>query len=306
MTELQHEHEGDSAAPERKFYQELREIAEQNNRDANEVTEPDRLTNEAISTNIHEQLRRVDNVPQNEKRRNLTEHTQLDRNQLDAAVGYHEEESRGLEWVQTDKIIGRNDKKEDGWAHEYDTRQGRIAEIAEAIIRGAADDIEEVFHPDNPNQRIKLIEVSGPEGPIYYVEDGTHRVSGALLAGLEQLPADVYRTEYPLEITPKSDAETRDWQDKIGAGLIDGEFNKRVGSDGVPFQTLTVRSEVVPWIRTTSQWDMQKVSQAYEKLYPGSLDNLSIPRDALVDPVANNYFMVGRYDEWAAQHPTAV
>lgn len=33
-------------------------------------------------------------------------------------------------------------------------------------------------------------------------------------------------------------------------------------------------------------------------MYPGTLDNLPIPKEALLDPVANNYFMAGRWQEW--------
>lgn len=56
--------------------------------------------------------------------------------------------------------------------------------------------------------------------------------------------------------------------------------------------------EVLPWMRTQSQNELTNISRTYEKLYPGSLDKLNIPRDALIDPIANNYFMAGRWKEW--------
>jgi hypothetical protein len=59
-----------------------------------------------------------------------------------------------------------------------------------------------------------------------------------------------------------------------------------------------VEKEVVPWIRTTSQAEMIQISRMYERLYPGAFDKLDIPRDALVDPIANNHFMAGRWKEW--------
>ena len=33
-------------------------------------------------------------------------------------------------------------------------------------------------------------------------------------------------------------------------------------------------------------------------MYPGALEKLPIPRDILVDPIANNYYMARRWDEW--------
>lgn len=203
-------------------------------------------------------------------------------------------------WVQTDKIVGRSYEQPDSWASEIEARKGRTVEVAKEIIDsdGNATAMEHVFHPDTPTQRIKLTGIDGPAGPMYYVDDGTHRVEGSMLAKLAEIPAEVKGVSYPLEQTAVDESQVYDWQRKIELGLIDGEIQDYTSENGNPMKKLVVKSETLPWIRTTSQTDLLKISKVYEELYPGSLDHLKIPRQALVDPIANSYFMAGRWEEW--------
>jgi hypothetical protein len=208
------------------------------------------------------------------------------------------EDTSTFRWVETNKIIGRTGANEQGggWSHEYEARKGRIAEIAKQLSSKAG--VENVFHQEKPHERIKLIAINGPQGPMYTVRDGTHRIAGAKAAELSIIPCEVQVQKYPSEQLTRSLDDVADWGRKISRGLIVGTIEVEKDSVGDDLYFLHTESEVLPWMRTTSQAKFLKISQVYEKLYPGSLDKLSIPRDALIDPIANNYFMVGRMEEW--------
>lgn len=210
-------------------------------------------------------------------------------------------------WAQTDKIVGASLKKIEGWAYESDDRKGRINEIAGDLVEGKGDPktLEHVFHAQKQHERIRLTAIDGPSGPIYAVDDGTHRVSASKLIGLDEIPADISVMQYPVEIsTDIDDIRLSDWQRKIELGLIDGVIEDFKDSNGQQGKRLTVKSEVLPWIRASVD-DIAEVSTVYETLYPGSLDNLPIPKQALLDPVANSFYMNGKWDQWLQQHPTA-
>lgn len=221
----------------------------------------------------------------------------------DTLVGV--DQSSKFAWVPTDKIVGKTWENPDGWASEIEARKGRVVQVAGEIINSGGDQkvMEHVFHINKAGERIKLTAINGPSGPMYYVDDGTHRVSACMAAGLTEIPCDIKNITYPLEQIALNGEQVEDWRIKIARGLIDGEINEHTDAKGNKMQKLVVKSEVLPWIRTTAQHNLLKISRIYEKLYPGSLDNLKIPRDALIDPVANNYFMLGRWEEWTQSHP---
>lgn len=208
------------------------------------------------------------------------------------------ESDSAFRWVETSKIVGRPGANEQsgGWSHEYEARKGRITEIVKQL--SSKTGIENVFHQEKPHERIKLIAMNGPQGPMYTVRDGTHRVAGAKAAELAMIPCEVQAQKYPSEQLTRSLDEVADWERKISRGLIVGTIEVEKDSVGDDLYVLHTISEVLPWMRTTSQAKFLKISQMYEKLYPGSLDKLSVPRDALIDPIANNYFMAGRMEDW--------
>ena len=261
-----------------------------------------------ITERISEQVKQLAKdgiVPQDEVLRarmeSLEEMPIIDTSEFMDVYNRKEEDST-YRWVETDKIIGRpfgEDYKE-GWAHEYNDRQGRLVEVAKSLLEVDAnqESIERVFHPNNKEERLKLTAINGPEGPIYLADDGTHRVGGIKLAGLTEIPAEVASIEYPMTTKDWSQEKFDDWQKKIDLGLIKGEIGEGLNKSGKKVQQLKVESEVCEWIRTVEQSRLIKISRMYEQVYPGSLDSLPIPRDALVDQVANNYYMEGKWEEW--------
>ena len=210
-------------------------------------------------------------------------------------------EKSSFELVDTEKIVGRPnaDNYEDGWAHEYNERQGRIGEIVDQINNPENEaGVERIFHTeDQPGDRIKLASYEGPAGPIYSVFDGTHRVAGVKASGLEKMPAEVFRTEYPYEKTTANKEEVADWQDKIDRGFITGSIETVETEDGER-SVLKVENEVLPWIRAQSQNDIFKINQIYEKQYPGALEQVGFPKETLTDRTALWAYMDGNFDQW--------
>ena len=219
----------------------------------------------------------------------------------DAELGL--DEAREFTSVDVTKIVGRPsaDQWRDGWAHEYEARAGRIDSVEAAIRSGDPQLIENIFHTQKPDERIKLSAYDGPAGPMYGVEDGTHRVAGSMRAGLEEIPASVRRIKFPFSFRGRAVEQAQDIRSKIALGMIDGEIQETKDEHGEPIYTYVIRHEVLPWLHTTSQRDLIKISRMYEQLYPGTLNDLPIPRDALVDPIANNYYMAGKWPEWETQ-----
>ncbi len=238
-----------------------------------------------------------------ENRRNvLLQEQVLDTNYFNLVAARLDE--RGFYWVPVDRIVGRPfaSKNPNGWAHEYKGREGRIREIAEEILRIQEESskyVEEVFHFRQPSARIKVIEIQGPAGSFYIVEDGSHRVAGAKLLGLEEIPCQIKEIKYPLEITFTQEEENivLDWRKKMELGIIEGSI-KEEEINGRKLYRIKIERELLPWLRITNPFLISVISKVYETLFPGSLDNLPIPKEALLDPKAYEYYINGRWEEW--------
>lgn len=256
-----------------------------------------------VSKRIHEQVagstKALTLEDLERRRQELKNHPQLSSKTLtDTLVGVDKQAT--FSWAQTDKIVGRTWEQPDSWASEIEARKGRVAQVAKEIIDsdGNPQTMERIFHPEKTSERIKLTAIMGPAGPMYYVDDGTHRIAASMAAGIAEIPCDVKGISYPLEQVATDGYQAEDWERKIDKGLIDGEIQDYISENGRKMKKLIIRSEILPWIRTTSQTDLIKISRVYEQLYPGSLDNLTVPKQTLLDPIANNYYMAGRWEEW--------
>jgi hypothetical protein len=220
------------------------------------------------------------------------------------------EEDQRFSWVETDKIVGRPFAQDfsDGWSYEYHSRKGRIVQIAMNLLQGVLQDrddivkaeIEHVFHQNKPYERIQLLVLKGPGGPIYLVEDGTHRVAAAKLLGLKRIPCSVRSIKYPLKQVTTDREMFEYWQRAINLGLIQGSSNIVDRNGSTTRYEIQVITELFPWVRVYEQYKFLRINRIYEKVYPDSLRNFSIPRDALVDEVANNHFMAGpeKWQDW--------
>lgn len=111
------------------------------------------------------------------------------------------------------------------------------------------------------------------------------------------MPAEVFKAKYPVIHETYDEDVIYEWQKLIDRGLVQGSIEKTEDISGKTKYSVKIEKEVLSWIRS-SQNNLIKISKLYEKMYPGTLDNLPIPKEALLDPVANNYFMAGRWQEW--------
>ncbi len=245
------------------------------------------------------------------KRLSLSQQPIIDSSRFSEALALVESQKNlKFSWVETNKVIGRPFARDydDGWAHEYHSRQGRTVDIAMSLLQGVRESednfikqaIEHVFHPNKPHERIKVLALYGPSGPIYLVEDGTHRVAAAKLLGLSRIPVDVVNITYPLTQTTYEAETSQYWQKLIELGLIEGSISVFGTEVGKPCYKILVLQELLPWIRVSGQARFLQINKIYEQIYPGSLEGLAMPRDALLDPVANNHFLAGKemWEKW--------
>ena len=149
------------------------------------------------------------------------------------------------------------------------------------------------------SERIKLAGYEGPAGPIYTVLDGTHRVAGVKASGLEKMPAEIYRTNYPYEKSSADAEEIADWQSKIERGFITGTI-ETIETEHGKQSVLSVTSEVLPWIRVRNQNDVFKINQIYNQQYRGAIEQVGFPIETLTDKTAFWAYMDGNFDQWKA------
>lgn len=261
--------------------------------------ESDGITQTQVTERIKEQTSEVGPLTEENMRQRqaaLKDKPLLEAPALKSEVGKLSEKEV-FEWVDVSKIVGRSNDFPGGWSYEYTSKAGRAIDVAKSLHSGDTDKIERIFHTNSPDDRIKLTRIDGPAGPFYFVDDGSHRVIGSEVAGMSEIPCDVSSLGYPKKDMTADPFLAKRWQRLIDFNLIEGQIEEQTDAKGETFYTINVASEVLPWIRSDES-DLNKISEVYEELYPGSLDNLAIPRDALVDPVANKYFMQGRWDEW--------
>lgn len=259
----------------------------------------DVITQEQVTEKIIEQTSEIGPMTEETMRQRLEalkDKPLLEAPTLKSMIG-KSSENEDFRWVVVSKIVGRSNDFPGGWSFEYPSKAGRSIDVAKSLHSGDTKRIERVFHTLSPKDRIKLTQIEGPAGPFYFVEDGSHRVIGSEVAGVTEIPCEVSTLGYPRNDMTADPILSKRWQRLIDFNLIDGKIEEQIGAKGETYYSISVASEVLPWIRSDES-DLNKISEVYEELYPGSLDNLPIPRDALVDPVANKYFMQGIWDEW--------
>ncbi len=211
----------------------------------------------------------------------------------------------GFHSVENDKIVGSVSLAFDNWGSEYESRSGRVEGVAKELAAGSDAGLEQVFHAEDPNQRIKLKEIAGPDGPLFIVKDGTHRVAATKLAEMPRVLAQIESASTPDHLTTKDRLKADDWQKMIDQGIIDGKVAEK--PDG-SFE-LNVDKQVLPWAGLDRN-SLIKVSKIYKQKYPGALQNLKnlktgkdLPKEIFLDEtkVALNFYLAGRWAEYQQQ-----
>lgn len=201
-------------------------------------------------------------------------------------------DDEGLKFVDTTKIVGSVSPAFEDWSTEYESRKGRVVGVAKGLLKPNDASVERIFHLKKPNEQIKLKKITGPGGDVFFAQDGTHRVAGSKLARLAAIPARIENMNKVSEVYADDKLLAEEWQGRIKKGLITGTVTQEKNR----FK-LTIEKQALPWMHLP-QAKLKKFSKFYESVYPGSLDKVGIPKDALLDDVGYNYFMADRYEEY--------
>lgn len=200
---------------------------------------------------------------------------------------YSESREEGFQMVPLNKIVGGVSSSFDSWGHEYDARRGRHLEIITELVDAAAvegdqaihDALNHVFHLDDgrSTERISLIKVRGPAGDVYFVSDGTHRLSVCKALELDSVPAEVASAR--IGEVYSTDATDRTWWGLlIEAGLVQGEVvenSLQTGPDAFKkLYSLKVEQAVVPWLNYTFR-EFFQFNRRYNEIYPGAFSHLT-------------------------------
>lgn len=213
-------------------------------------------------------------------------------------------EDEGVMMVDTDAIVGSVSGAFEDWSSEYGSRKGRVVDVAQQLMKGTEETIDHVFHVKDPKHGVKLKKVSGPGGDLFFVVDGTHRVAGSKLARLPELPAQVENMTELTEVRTTDPLLKSQWEERIRRGLIRGTIEETTTTADRKTFHLKIESQVLPWMNLP-QNKLIKMTKFYLEHYPSSLDNLKsfttgekIPKEALLDQVAMNFYLAGRWDEY--------
>lgn len=203
---------------------------------------------------------------------------------------YFSGEDLGLIMVDTEDIVGSISGVFKDWSTEYDFRKGRNVAVAQQLINPTPESVDRIFHVSEPwfQNGIKLRQLSTPEGNIYFVIDGSHRVAGCKLAKLNRIPAFVETIPEAKKISTNSNILKSQWVEKIKSGLIEGNIeiakNRKDGNSYV----LNIQSQILPWMYLSNN-KIVELNKFYFGHFPQArnlnspLTGEPIPKEVLTD-----------------------
>lgn len=213
--------------------------------------------------------------------------------------------------VPLKRIVGGVSPSFHFWGEEYRNRRGRHEAIISELITEAKkednepfhDAVNHTFHLDDgrPSERIRLVKIDGPAGEVFFISDGTHRVSACKALELEHVPCQA--EEGQIKEVYSRDKEDKIWWEELKrAGLIKGEINEAPIELGLEEETkmywLEIEEAVVPWVSYSFE-DFFRFNRRYNEIYPGAFSNLRglsekpspIPEEVFLDSVEFNRFI---------------
>ncbi len=214
----------------------------------------------------------------------------------------------GVNMVDTKDIVGSISPAFENWSTEYDYRKGRAVDIAEQLINPTLESVDKVFHITQPKleQGIKLRQLSTPEGNLFFVIDGSHRVAGCKLAEVKRIPAFVEKIPEIKEISTNSNILKRDWEERIKRGLIVGNIEEVTNEDEGKSFVLKIESQVLPWMFLPNH-QIVKLNKFYFEHFPdvrslrSYVNGESIPKEALIDGTAFSYYLTNKWEEYISR-----
>ena len=217
---------------------------------------------------------------------------------------YFSGEDLGLIMVDTEDIVGSTSSVFKDWSTEYDYRKGRNVAVAQQLINPTPESVDRIFHVSEPwfQNGIKLRQLSTPEGNIYFVIDGSHRVEGCKLAKLNKIPAFVETIPEAKEISTNSNILKSQWEEKIKKGLIAGNIeiakNRKDGNSYV----LNIQSQILPWMHLSND-KVVELNRFYFEHFPQArnlnslLNGEPIPKEVLTDDFLFTDYLTNGWDK---------
>lgn len=203
---------------------------------------------------------------------------------------YPRGENVGLNMVDTYHIVGSISPEFEDWSKQYDSRKGRHVAVAKQVINPTPESVEKTFKISEPwfESGIRLKQLSTPEGELYFVIDGSHRVAGCKLAELKQIPAYVEKVPEAKSISTTDGFLKYQWEERIKRGLITGNIVEGINESGEVIYSLNINTQVLPWMYLSND-KFVAMNKFYFEHFPQAEDvrsllgNEPISREALVD-----------------------
>jgi len=191
--------------------------------------------------------------------------------------------SIGQEKVPTERIIATPRLR--NWADEYhkDWGKGELTSVENLSVQinKEGDEFWGKTRTQQQQQPIKLTKISGPKGPIYAVEDGSHRVAAAKLAGVSEIPAEVEDLTNRREFSTSDEIDQKSWWEAlIYRGAIKGKIEKR----GPNYHLTLEETSELPWV-LQGRDRFVNTNRVYQQVYgeEALTEVKSVPQEILHD-----------------------
>jgi len=188
------------------------------------------------------------------------------------------------EWVPVKLIVGSVSPAVKNWKDEYHGRKGKHQKISQALIEAfKTDNLEQqaeviarifginLYSSSMGSSSIEVIKMQGPQGPVYFVRDGTHRTGAMKMLGLKKIPCKVYTVQPPKSAISEKEQDGVWWKELIEKGLIEGEVQDITNLPGFPpsyeSKKLRIKKQSLPWCYFPKK-EFRRMSEIYRSLYP--------------------------------------
>ncbi|MBG0825830.1 hypothetical protein HS048_34670 [Planomonospora sp. ID91781] len=176
------------------------------------------------------------------------------------------------------------------WNDFANHRPKTVPAMAEALLSGDLEHALEVW--SLLTAPISVVRVHGPAGPLYHLgSNGAHRLHAARLLGLPAVWTEIRQDALPLQVTFSdvtpygarriaADVLTPCWRGLLERGLAAGRFDDAPISAALHLDTV-----MAPWMLAMPDCAVTWAA-AYDRAYPGALNQAGVPTSAWQDPQA--------------------
>jgi hypothetical protein len=157
-----------------------------------------------------------------------------------------------------------------GWHNMYSSRQGSCEAITNGLVTDPKKTLEKAMGEGTNGFEVRLQQVDGPDGPIYIVFDGSHRVGIAKAMDIPYVLAKVVKTQAEVSVTG-TEKDKAYWEALIDINILRGnvsETNLPDGTSGYQLDVVDIGADAIyPWIVNSYS---APINAMYKRLYPNS------------------------------------